>query len=103
MQSRCWSVKYFLLPLRENNLVKEEDIKQIFSILETIANLHQDLFTQLQERVQQEENDDYLIISDIFIERVSGCNNYSHLIQSSFLKMYTTYIVCSNQNTSNII
>jgi len=79
-------VRIFLIPLREQNIVTNEEIRKIFSIIEVILNLHKAFFDQLKARVQGKELTADICIGEIFVR------------QADFMKMYTNFV--NNYNTS---
>lgn len=88
-----------MLPVRQSKLINPEDIKQIFSEIEVIHNIHANFLQMLEEKYRTWSPSQ--LISPLFLIMVVLYSLF-YLIksQSDFLKVYANYIkVCENQMT----
>jgi len=62
----------FLKPLREMNIIKSENLVQIFGNMELLYSVHKDLLKKLKERITDSTPGEIVlgILGDIFTEAV---------------------------------
>jgi len=74
----------FIKPLRDQQIIQQDDLMQLFSNIELIASVNQEVMKEFEAR--SDEDSEVLLVGDIFLR------------MADFFKMYTTY--CANQPKS---
>jgi len=77
-------IEIYVQPLRQENILKPDEITAIFSVLELIVDVNKELLTQLKDKLEQWSDEQ--TIGDIFTKL------------GPFLKMYSQY--CRNYHKS---
>lgn len=88
----------FLIPLKQNKLISAEDVSTMFSNVEVIYGVNQQLLDSLEKAIKNWSPSQK--IGQIFLKMVNPCSFKKHvsliLFQSHLLRMYTPYVKVRN-------
>ena len=82
-------VELFLLPIREREIIEEQDIRSVFANVESILMLNSTLLQETEERMNSWDFETKL--GDVFLKIVRFSNLHSFNLPTSFPNELLTY------------